>query len=149
MKGKITKLKPYKSGKGFFIGIDYKQNDYMFFGDPGIRLGETVIYEEGKASPEGNPTLKSIRSEPIEAFIDEDKPRSAPIYRAHDTPKADARETYWQNREKHDLLKDATITRLSCISSACDFYSQQAVTHEDILGLAAKLEKFAKGEKIA
>jgi len=145
VKGKITKITEYKSGKGAFIGIDNQKPDYMFFGTIDVMVGNMVVFEEGKPTEKGNPTIKTIRLDAIEAYIDEDKPRSAPVLRAHDAPKADARETYWINKEKHDLVKDAVITRLSCISSAVNLHAQDSGTPiETVIKDAKTLEKYAK-----
>ena len=83
--GKVTKKNAYKSSNGFFIGIN--GNDYMFFGQTDIEVGDNVVAVEGKPSKSGTPTIKSIAVDDIEAFaIDEDKSRSGKIFRAHDQP---------------------------------------------------------------
>lgn len=143
MKGKITKITEYKSGKGAFIGIDNKKQDYMFFGTLDANVGEEVEFEEGKPTGKGNPTIKTIKPLAIESF-------TTPVLRAHDAPKADAREQYWINKEKHDLVKDAVITRLSCISSACQILTGSPTlprTPEDretIIVFAKRFEQYAK-----
>ena len=146
-KGKVTKLNNYKSGKGCFIQIDGKQPDFAHFGHPDIKVGDTVVFVTGKPMDDGRPTIKTIHADAIEAFVDEDKARSAPILRAHDAPKTDAKDEYWLNRGKQDLIKDATITRLSCISSACAVYEGAQGSDDKILALAAKFEAFAIGKK--
>jgi hypothetical protein len=149
-KGKITKITPYKSGKGYFIGIEGQPNDFMFFGSLNLYVGDSVVYEEGRPSKDGRPTIKIIRADTIEAYVDEDKSRSAPIqkeFRTHDAPKADAREDYWKNKEIAEAAQKPIITRLSCLSSAAQVYSGAQGQDEKVLALAAKFEAFAKGEK--
>lgn len=148
-KGKITKLKAYTSGKGYFIGINNAPNDFMFFGSlgPEIKIGSEIEYEEGKPTKD-HPTIKTLKHAPIEAFIDEDKPRSAPVFRQHDAPKTDNREAYWAGKEKRDLEREPVITRLSCLSSASMVYEGAQGSDEKIIALAARFERFAKGEKV-
>ena len=149
-KGRITKLNNYKSGKGCFIQIDGKQPDFAHFGHPDIKVGDIVVFETGKPMDDGRPTIKTIHADAIEAFEarDEDRVKPNPIpYRAHDAPKTDAKDEYWLNRGKQDLIKDATITRLSCISSACAVYEGAQGSDDKILALAAKFEAFAIGKK--
>lgn len=152
MKGTLTKLTPYKSGKGYLIGIDSKTPDYMFFGGLGeeIKEGAFVDFITGRPSKDGKPTIKSLKLDAIEAFVtrDEDSPIKT-VFRAHDAPKVDSREEYWKGKEKRDLEREPIITRLSCISSAAQVYSGAQGQDVKILELAAKMEKFAKGEKLA
>jgi hypothetical protein len=151
-KGIITKITPYKSGKGYFIGIEGQPKDFMFFGKINLYVGDSVVYEEGRPSKDGRPTIKTIRADTIEAYVDEDKSRSAPIqkeFRTHDAPKLDSREAYWAAKEKSDAEQKPIITRLSCISSAAQVYSGAQGQDEKVLALAAKFEQFAKGEKVA
>jgi len=146
-KGKVTKLNNYKSGKGCFIQIDGKQPDFAHFGHPDIKVGDTVVFETGKPMDDGSPTIKTIHADAIEAFVDEDKARSAPILRAHDAPKLDSREAYWAAKEKKDAEREPIITRLSCISSAAQVYSGaqgKSVIWAEVMELAAIMEKFAK-----
>ena len=86
LKGKITKMKAWKSKLGFFVGIDSGEKDYLLNKTTDLQVGDEVEYEVGKPTDDGKPTLKSIAPLPVEMVIDEDKPRSAPIapYRAHD-----------------------------------------------------------------
>ena len=58
MLGKITKLTKYKSGKGYFIGIDGKE--YMFYGEPNVEVDDFVNFERGKDAPDGKPTIKTL-----------------------------------------------------------------------------------------
>ena len=154
VKGKVTKVNMWKSGKGAFIQIDGAKPDYVFYGTPLAKIGDEVEFEEGAPTKDGKPVIKKLVVKllcgPVEAFEaparDEDRTKPTPVLRAHDAPKADAREQYWINKEKHDLVKDAVITRLSCISSACVLLHDTG-REDDALALAAKFEKFAKGEK--
>lgn len=143
-KGIVKKLNAYKSGKGYFIGLEGQTEDYMFFGSLGkeIQIGTPIVFDIGRPSKDNRPTIKSIQSDTIEAFEarDEDRAKATPILRAHDNPK-DSREAYWLNREKHDLEKDATITRLSCLSSAVDDCKR---TNKDVIETAKRFETFAK-----
>ena len=140
----------YKSGKGYFVGIDNGASDYMFFGSTNLKIGETAIYEEGKPSRDGRPTIKTMRSDAIEAFEARDEDRAKPTqipYRAHDAPKLDSREAYWAAKEKKDAEREPIITRLSCISSAAQVYSGaqgKSVIWAEVMELAAIMEKFAK-----
>jgi hypothetical protein len=146
-KGIITKITPYKSGKGYFIGIEGQPKDFMFFGKINLYVGDSVVYEEGRPSKDGRPTIKTIRADTIEAYVDEDKSRSAPIqkeFRTHDAPKADARENYWANKEKSDAEQKPIITRLSCISSACQLLQGEENETEIVIAVAKKLERYAK-----
>lgn len=141
MIGTVTKLNAYKSGKGFFVGIDGK--DYMFFGNPGVKIGDKVRYESG-FTKDGKLSLKSIRADGPEAFID-DKPKE---FRAHDAPK-DSREEYWRNKEKRDIEREPIITRLSCISSACALmvgrnFEENILVSTPIIEIAKRFEKYAK-----
>jgi hypothetical protein len=43
--------------------------------------------------------------------------------------------------------KDLRITRLSCASSACNYYQQRQGSHEDVIILAQKLFEWAIAEK--
>ena len=149
MKGKVTKINLWKSGKGCFIQIDGTKPDFLFYGKTDVKVGEAVNYEIGKDAPDGKPTLKSIRADGIEAFEarDEDRAKPTQIYRAHDAPKADAREEYWKLKEKRDAEREPSITRLSCISSACAVYEGAQGSDDKILALAAKFEAFAIGKK--
>ena len=145
MHGKITKLNAWTSGKGAFIQIDGKTPDYVFYGKPIAKIGDSVEFEDGKPTKDGKPVMQRLVVKllcgPIEAFVDEDKPRSAPIdYRAHDF------------QAQGDAVKRAENVRLECLACACDVYSgaQETTTistAERILALAEKFEKFAKGEK--
>ena len=151
MKGKVTKLNLWKSGKGCFIQIDGTKPDFLFYGKTDVKVGEAVNYEIGKDAPDGKPTLKSIRADGIEAFEARDEDRAKPTqipYRAHDAPKLDSREAYWAAKEKRDAEREPIITRLSCISSACVLLHDTG-REDDALALAAKFEAFAKGEKVA
>lgn len=134
MRGKITKLRAYTSGKGYFIGIDGK--DYMFYGNPGVKVGEQAEYEEGKSAADGKPTIKTIRPTAIEAFVDEDKPRSQTLFRAHDQPQ-------WQQEKDRDRAK----FRLDCVRIAASLYSNDGGTPaEVIIKMAEKFEKYARGD---
>jgi hypothetical protein len=147
-KGTITKLTQYKPGKGAFIGIDNAKPDFMFFGAINFKEGDSVLYEEGRPSKDGKPTIKSISKDTIEAFEARDEDRAKPTqipYRNHDAPKVDAKDEYWLNRGKQDLIKDATITRLSCISSAVNAKTTENL--EGVIAMAKRFELFAtKGE---
>ena len=152
MKGTVTKLNAYKNGNGYFIGIDHKEIDCMFYGflDPDIMVGDRVEYELGKPKND-HPTIKSIKPSAVEAFIDEDKPRSAPILRAHDqgghsSANKDSREAYWAAKEARDIAQEPIINRRYCLSSAAQVYSGAQGADEKILALAAKFEKFVKGD---
>ena len=137
MKGKIQKINQYKSGKGCFIGIG--GTDYMFFGNPDAKVGDEVEYELGKINSMGKPTIKSIHSCAIEAFIDEDKPRSAPI------PKKDERENYWAGKEQREIAKEPQETRIKCLTIAgMVFEGAQKGHDEEVIALARKFEKYAK-----
>jgi hypothetical protein len=138
MEGIITKLNAYKSGKGYFVGLD--GTDYMFFGATTARIGDKVHFELGKPSKDGTPTIRKIVADGLEAFID----APAPVFRSHDAPKMDAREEYWKAKEKRDLDNKPTEIRLACLAAACVFYSQQTVMHADVIGLCKRLETYAK-----
>ena len=150
MKGRITKFRVWKSNKGCFVGIDNGEADYLYNKIPKVSIGDTVEYDTGKPTDDGKPTISKlvVVGGPVEAFAQPaNMTKPMPPYRAHDAPKADARETYWQNREKHDLAKDATITRLSCISSACELAAKQTSlipTEELVIKFAKRFEKYAK-----
>lgn len=144
MKGRITKMNAYKDKTGYFIGIDNAPIDHAFFGSLGreITVGAQVIYEEGQKKLGNHPTLKYIKLDAGEAYIDEDKPRSAPILRAHDVQKMAARDEYWTNKERRDLEREPIITRLSCISSAVEMNSN--ATTEGVIEAAKRFERYAK-----
>jgi hypothetical protein len=141
-------LTAYKSGTGFFIGIDDQKPDYAHFGAVNCKIGEMVVFERGKDMADGKPTIKSISKDTIEAFEARDEDRAKPTqipYRNHDAPKVDAKDEYWLNRGKQDLIKDATITRLSCISSAVNAKTTENL--EGVIAMAKRFELFAtKGE---
>ena len=42
MKGKITKLRVWKSNKGCFVGIDNGENDYLYNKVPKLNVGDMV-----------------------------------------------------------------------------------------------------------
>lgn len=120
MRGKITKINGWPSGKGSFVGIDGKKPDFLYYGSLTAQLGSVVEYEIGKPARDGKPTIGEIRPVGIEAFVDEDKPRSAPIQNNHPAnPSKDSRENYWQAKEKRDIERLPVDVMLSCISSAC------------------------------
>ena len=132
MIGKITKLNAYKSGKGYFIGINGK--DHMFYGKPDVQVGDEVEYEMGKPSADGKPTIKTIKPTPIEAYID--KP-----YRAHDQPQR-------QVKKDQKRMENEQNVRLKCLASACDFAGHGSeTTMEDVLNMAVKFERYVKGGK--
>jgi hypothetical protein len=156
--GTITKINAYKTNTGYFIGINNEPIDYMFFGALGkeIGIGTKVIFDEGK--PKGDrPTIKSIKKDSVEAFIDEDKPRSAPLLRAYDqgghsSANKDSRESYWHAKELRDIEREPIITRLSCLSSAATII---AAAHETVsksgveastIDMAKKFEAYANGK---
>ena len=143
MIGIVTKLNAYKSGKGYFIGIDGQE--YMYFGEPSLSIGALVEFEEGKPSKDGKKTIKGIHLVK-QIALDEDKPFKPPLYRAHDTPAKDSREEYWKNKEKRDLEKEPIITRLSCIASAVAL-ADEMTTLEEVVFYAKRFEKYAvKGD---
>jgi hypothetical protein len=146
-KGKITKLNAWKSGKGSFIGIDGKE--YVILTGTDAKIGDAVEFEIGTKFFSGKAVISKLLL-PLEAYVqparDEDRAKATPVFRAHEAPK-DSREAYWQAKEKRDLEAKPIEIRLSCIASACVFYSQQAVMHEDVLGFAKKLEAYANGKQ--
>ena len=147
VRGVISKINQYKSGKGAFIQIDGRKPDYMFFGFTDCREGETVTYEEGKPTRDGKPTIKTIRADSIEAHIDEDKVRSSPVFRAHDKS-PDGREEFWANKEKREISKDGIITMLSCLSSACENNSGGQKKPEEIVAEAEIYFQAAMKKKV-
>jgi hypothetical protein len=156
VKGKITKLNAWKTGKGSLIGID--GNEYIILAGTSCKVGDVVEYEIGNKFVYGKQVLSKLLP-PLEAFMDNhpemainpDNPRSAPLLRAHDTPQAsankDSREAYWQAKEKRDIEREPIITRLSCISSAAQVYSGAQGQDEKILELARKFEAYANGKQ--
>lgn len=110
MIGKIIKLRAWKNCGGFFVGIEGKENDYLYNGSCKAKLGDVVNFEEGRPTSDGKPTLKrgSVVPVPTEAHIDEDKPRSAtlPPYREHD----------WKDEVDARRVK----IRLECLRIAVD-----------------------------
>ena len=60
MRGKITKMKIWKSNKGCFIGIDNGEADYLYNKLPKIRIGDEVEYDTGKPTEDGKPTLSKL-----------------------------------------------------------------------------------------
>ena len=145
-KGRITKLAAWKSGKGFFVGIDNKE--YVILAATDAKVGDVVDYELANKYVYGKQVISKLLL-PLEAYEaparDEDRAKTTPVFRAHDTSKLDSREQYWANKEKHDLAKEPIHIRLECISSAAQVYSGAQGQDEKILELAAKFEKFAKG----
>jgi len=137
MKGKITKMNAYKSGQGFFIGIN--GTDYMFFGSAQAKIGDEVQFEEGKPSKDGTPTIKSIKPSGLEEFVDEDKPRSQQVFRAHD--QKDSREEYWKAKEKRDLEQLPANIRSACLASASEIGRQDA---EQVVLIAKRFEKYVR-----
>jgi hypothetical protein len=137
MEGIITKLNAYKSGKGYFVGLD--GTDYMYFGATTARIGDKVHFELGKPSKDGTPTIRKIVADGLEAFID----APAPVFRSHDAPKLDAREEYWKAKEKRDVEKEPIHIRLACLAAACAFVKGASVG-EDIILVAKRFEKYAK-----
>lgn len=117
MIGKITKLKAWASGKGFFIGIDNGKSDYLCNGNPSVKLGDEVDYDTGEPTKDGKPTIKTIRPNAIEAFVDEDKPRSAIIpYRKHDYPQWQQEKDEKRMKLKFECLKIAA----TCLQASGD-----------------------------
>jgi hypothetical protein len=149
MKGKITKLQAYPSGKGYFIGIDNKTPDFMFRGNPNVKIGEFVEFETG-APFNGKPTIKTMRLDSIEAYEaparDEDRAKATPVFRAHEAPK-DSREEYWKAKEKRDLEAKPIEIRLSCIASAVLLYKASETPAEIVIGAAKKFEAYANGKQ--
>jgi hypothetical protein len=142
MKGKITKLNAWKSGKGFFVGID--GNDHMFYGSTKVKVGEEVEYELGKPTNDGTPKIAKLYSTSLEAFVDEDKPNSATVapYRAHDQAQG-TREDYWKAKEQRDKEREPIMLRTSCLVSASNVFSG-AQKEEGIIELAKRFEKYIK-----
>lgn len=153
MKGKIVKLNKWHKGAGSFIKID--ETEYIILAGTDAKVGDVVEYELANKFMFNKQVLSKLLL-PLEAYVqparDEDRAKPAPVavvpFRAHDVPKLDARETYWANREKHDIEKDATITRLSCISSAVNLHAQDSATPiETVIADAKKLEAYASGKQ--
>ncbi len=130
MRGKITKKFPYKSGKGFVIGID--GTDYMFFGFTDVKMGEQVEFETGKPMNDGKQTIKEIRPTAIESFVDSAPPKPFPT---KETAAVGATPT-----------KDEIITRLACLKAASEVYSGAQQKQDGFFELVRKMEKWARGE---
>jgi hypothetical protein len=135
MKGIITKLNAWKSGKGFFVGID--GIDYLCNGNPKIAIGDTVDYDTGTPTKDGKPTIKKIYPNAIEAFVDEPK-KETQVFRNHDS-----REEYWKAKEKRDLEREPIHIRLECLKAAVEAGSAD-VPSDKIVELARRFEKYAK-----
>ena len=133
MRGKITKMNAFKSGLGFFIGIDNGRSDYLCNGNPNVKVGDEVEYDTGEPTKDGKPTITSIRRNTIEAFIDADKPRSAKIeYRAHDYPQ-------WQQEKDEKRQK----LRLECVRIAATCL-QFGGDEARLFKLADKIEEYIR-----
>ena len=141
MKGTLTKKKEYPSKTGFFLGIDNKKPDFMFFGKVEIKEGEKVEYEVGEPMPDGKPTIKTIHPERIESFIDkagangnDGKHLTSPTAQSDSSP-----------QPANPATKDEIITRLACLKAASEVYSGAQNHYDGLFELARKMEKFAKG----
>jgi hypothetical protein len=150
MEGIIQSINPYKSGKGAFIRI--ANTDYMFFGSLQVKEGEKVSFDLGKPSKDGKATIRTIRPDRVKAFVDEDKPRSAPIPTNHPPqtsaiPSKDSRENYWQSKEKRDIENKGIDVMLSCISSACALYEGAQGQTQNVLAAAELFYKAAMAKK--
>ena len=134
MKGTITKLRVWKSNKGCFVGIDNGEKDYMYNKVPKIAVGDVVEYDTGKPTDDGKPTISKLVliGGPVEAFVDEDKPRSdtIPPYRAHD----------W----KDDVDVRRMKLRVDCLRLAVDANSNDVVPAELLIEASKKFEKYVR-----
>lgn len=145
MKGKIVKLNKWHKGNGSFVKID--ETEYVILAPTNAQIGDEVNYEIANKFVYGKQVLSHLLPCAIEAYIDEDKPRSAPIpFRAHDAPK-DSREEYWKAKEKRDIAQEPIITRRYCLSSAAQVFSGAQGQDEKIIALATKFEAFVNGKQ--
>jgi len=129
MKGKISKINPWKTGKGSFVKID--GTEYIILSQTDAKVGDEVNYEIGDKEMYGKKILAHLLPCALEAYIDSPKE-----FRAHDVPKTDARETYWQRKEIREIERDGVITMLSCMSSAACVYEGTQSHETEILKLA-------------
>lgn len=137
MKGKITKIKIWASNLGCFIGIDNGGRDYLYNHVYRGSVGDFVEYDTGTPTDDGKPTLsKLVLIEPtVEAYVDEDKPRSAQVYRQHDQPQ-------WQQEKDKERAK----FRLDCVRIAAQVF-EGAQKKAGLFELADDVENYARGEK--
>jgi len=131
MEGTISQIGKWGNGKGFFFRIREAEGSFFAYGNPPV-MGEIVSFDTTQKAFNGALEAKFKKHEKqIEAYVDEDKPRSASI-REHDAPRTSA----IPNR-------DDVITRLACIKAAAEI----SKTAEEAIGIARKFEAYAKGEK--
>jgi hypothetical protein len=127
---KVLQLNIWKNGKGYFFKALGK--DHFAYGVPSFKVGSIIDFEEGTDLINKAKEAKRVKvQDRVEAFIDENKARSATIENTMGksqialqlarelTPSKDSRENYWANKEAADRAKEPVITMLSCISSAC------------------------------
>lgn len=128
MKGKITKIKAWTLGKGCFVGIDNGESDYLYNRLlPNVEIGDIVEYEVGKPTKDGKPTLTSVVlvGTTVEAFVDEDKVRSATL------------PAKWQD----DVDTRRAKLRLDCLRLAIDGGATLTAIEK-----AREYEKYVRGE---
>ena len=142
---KVLQLNIWKNGKGYFFKALGK--DHFAYGVPAFKVGSIIDFEEGDAFLNKAKEAKRIKvQDRVEAFVDEDKARSAPIQ-----PSKDSRENYWANKEAADRAKEPVITMLSCISSACVLFANCAnmqTPDKDILSTAEAFYQAAMKKKV-
>lgn len=134
MRGTITKMNEYKSGKGFFIQVDNKEPDYLCWGHPGVKLGDVILYDE-RVTGDGKKSIRNIKLDSVESYIDEPKQQ----------PKNDSRESYWAAKERRDIEKEPINIRISCLTAATQYaIGVRASNPEELITLAKRFEKYAK-----
>jgi hypothetical protein len=129
--GKVTKLNAWKNRLGYFVGIG--ETDYMYYGQPDVKINDEVEFVTGEPAKDGKPTLMTLHRIPIE---------TEPI-----APSKEAKQYVEEVKAKYQPTdKDATITRLACIKAACELLqgSPSQDRAADVIEIARRLEKYAK-----